>query len=183
MLMKRLHAAVAVFSLFCLGFPGMAAAKPKPAETAVRAKALQDLTQCRAIAEDQARLACFDRAAAAFDEAEKAGDIVVVDKAQATEVKRQAFGLNLNSALSMFDRGAHADKVDRVTMTVGEVKKTADGKWMITTTEGQIWRQIDSDPLDLTPKAGDTVVVSRGSLGSFFVKIGHNRDMRAHRDQ
>ncbi len=77
-----------------------------------RAQALQDLARCRTITDDQARLACFDKAAATFDEAEKAGDIVVVDKAQAGEVKRQAFGLNLNGALGIFDRGIHAEKVE-----------------------------------------------------------------------
>ncbi|HEY3814222.1 MAG TPA: hypothetical protein VGL66_13435 [Caulobacteraceae bacterium] len=148
-----------------------------------RAQALQDLAHCRTITDDQARLACFDKAAATFDEAEKAGDIVVVDKAQAGEVKRQAFGLNLNGALGIFDRGIHAEKVDNVTLTVDHAFQTGDGKWTIVTQEGQVWRQIDSDPLDQTPRAGDKAVVSQGSLGSFFIKVGHDRSIRAHRDQ
>ena len=50
------------------------------------------------------RLACFDAAAARLDEAEKKGDIVVVDRRQAQEVRRQAFGFTLPS-LTLFDRG------------------------------------------------------------------------------
>ena len=148
-----------------------------------RAQALLDLAKCRAITDDQARLACFDKAAAVFDEAEASGDIVVVDKAQAKEVKRQAFGLNLNGALGIFDRGIHAEKVDSVTLSVAEAHQDPYGKWIITTSEGQIWRQIDSDPLDQAPRKGEQLVVSQGSLGSFFVKVGHDRSMRAHRDQ
>jgi hypothetical protein len=154
---------------------------PKP--DAARAQALQSLTQCRAIADDQARLACFDKSAAAFDEAEKSGDIIVVDKSQAREVKRQAFGLNLNSALSIFDRGSHTETVDEVTLTVSQASQNLQGRWVITTQEGQVWRQIDTDPLDHTPKPGETAVVKRGTLGSFFIKVGHDRAMRAHRDE
>ncbi|HWE45484.1 MAG TPA: hypothetical protein VG407_05600 [Caulobacteraceae bacterium] len=148
-----------------------------------RAQALQDLAHCRTITEDAARLACFDKAAATFDEAEASGDIVVVDKAQAKEVKRQAFGLNLNGALGIFDRGIHAEKVDSVALTVAEAHQDGYGKWIITTSEGQIWRQIDSDPLDEAPRKGQEAVVSQGSLGSFFIKVGHDRSIRAHRDQ
>ncbi len=174
-------AALAIFVVFA----GVSVrAKDKPAKTeAVRAKALDDLTRCRTIADPQTRLACFDQAAGAFDEAERSGDIVVVDKAQAREVKRQAFGLNLNNALSIFDHGIHAEAVDKVNLTIAQVAHTADGKWVITTSEGQVWRQIDSDPLDQDPKSGQPAEVSRGSLGSFFLKIGHDRAMRVHRDQ
>ena len=148
-----------------------------------RAKALQDLAHCRTIGEDAARLACFDKAAATFDEAEASGDIVVVDKAQAKEVKRQAFGLNLNGALGIFDRGVHAEKVESVTLTVASAHQNGDGKWVITTSEGQIWRQIDSDPLDEAPRQGESALVTQGTLGSYFIKVGHDRSVRAHRDQ
>ncbi len=182
--MNRIYGAFAALLAVTLAAGPMTALakKPKPPETA-RAKALEDLSHCRTIAEDQARLACFDQAAAAFDEAEKAGDIVVVDRAQAHEVKRQAFGLNLNGALGIFDRGLHADKVDNVTVTVAKAEQSPTGKWIVTTTEGQVWRQIDSDPLDEAPRPGEQAVISQGSLGSFFFKVGHDRAMRAHRDQ
>jgi hypothetical protein len=177
----RITATAAVLAALAAS-PALAAGKPKPPE-AVRAKALDDLARCRTIAEDQARLACFDKAAATFDEQEQAGDLVVVDKSQAREVKRQAFGLNLNGALGIFDRGIHAEKVDSVTLTVAQAKQNPEGRWVITFTEGQIWRQIDTDPLDRDPRPGDTAVVSQGTLGSFFVRVGHDRAMRAHRDQ
>ena len=173
----------AIAALFTALAASPSLAKDKPTPEVGRAQALQDLARCRAIVDDQARLACFDKAAAVFDEAEQAGDIVVVDKAQAREVKRQAFGLNLHGALGIFDRGIHAETVDRVTLTVDHAVQGADGKWTIFTTEGQVWRQIDSDPLDQEPRKGEQAVVTNGSLGSFFFKVGHDRAMRAHRDQ
>jgi hypothetical protein len=185
--MHRLHfglrSVATAAALIALAATPLIAKDKRKAPEVGRAQALQDLARCRTITDDQARLACFDKAAATFDEAEKAGDIVVVDKAQAGEVKRQAFGLNLNGALGIFDKGIHAEKVDSVTLTVAEAHQDGNGKWIITTSEGQIWRQIDSDPLDDTPRKGEEAVVSQGSLGSFFIKVGHDRSIRAHRDQ
>src|SRR5262249_44027661 len=117
-----------------------------------QAQALQDLTHCRTITDDQARLACFDKAAAAFDQAEQAGDVIVVDRAQAHEVKQRAFGLNLSSALSVFDRGSKPEQINQVSLTVKRAVRTAEGRWVITMEEGEVWRQIDSETLDIDPR-------------------------------
>ena len=62
-----------------------------PAAKAVgRAAELQKLIDCRKIADNTQRLACFDAAAASFDQAEAKGDIVVVDREQARKVRRRS---------------------------------------------------------------------------------------------
>ena len=58
---------------------GAPAAPSLPAE---RVKVLQAVVDCRKLTADAERLACFDRATAVLDEAEKTGAVVVVDQAR-----------------------------------------------------------------------------------------------------
>ena len=57
-----------------------------------RAAVVQSLTDCRKIPAADARLACYDKAADAFDQAQAQGQVVVVDREQVRTVRRQAFG-------------------------------------------------------------------------------------------
>lgn len=155
----------------------VSAAPAKP--TAAQVKAL---AECVSVADDAARLACYDKTARSLVDAEKSGEVVVVDQAQVKEVKRQSFGLNINLG-PLFDHGDKAEQISKLDTAVASASKDAEGKWLIRTTEGQLWRQIDSDPLYADPKHGDKIVIQHGSLGSFFLKVNNDRAMRAHRDE
>lgn len=172
----------AALAALAAGLAGLAAAgaasAARPTPTAAEVKALAG---CVSITEDSARLACYDKAARSLVEAEKTGDVVVVDKAQVREVKRQSFGLNINLG-PLFDHGTKAEQVNELATTVASAEQDPYGKWIIHTQEGQVWRQIDSDPLYADPKHGDKVMIRRGSLGSYFLKVNDDRAMRAHRD-
>ncbi len=50
------------------------------------------LSECLAITADTQRLQCLDAAARAIDSAIRSGDLLIVDRQQATEARRQAFG-------------------------------------------------------------------------------------------
>jgi hypothetical protein len=172
----KLAPALVVIGLAAAG--AVSAAPPKP--TAAQVKAL---AECVAVTDDAARLACYDKAARSLVEAEKTGDVVVVDQAQVKEVKRQSFGFNINLG-PLFERsGDKAEQVNELTTAVASSFQDAEGKWVIHTAEGQVWRQIDTDPLYADPKKGDMVVIKRGSLGSYFLKVNNDRAMRAHRDE
>lgn len=152
------------------------AAPPKPTAAEVKA-----LAQCVSVTDDAARLACYDKAARSLVDAEKSGDVVVVDQAQVKEVKRQSFGFNINLG-PLFDRGTRAEQVNQLATAVDSAWQTAEGKWVIRTTEGQVWRQIDDNSLFESPKKGEKVVIRRASLGSYFLKVGNDSSIRAHRD-
>lgn len=150
--------------------------RAKPTAAAVKA-----LAACAAISENAARLACYDGAAKSLVEAEKSGDVMVVDRAQVKEVKRQSFGLNINLG-PLFDRPGKPETINELTSTVASARQLGDGKWVISTADGQIWRQIDSEQLFEDPKRGDKVVMRRGALGSYFLTVGNQVAVRAHRD-
>src|SRR5437764_11986088 len=61
------------------------------------APAVQNVLNCRQIADDKERLACFDKTVAGMATAETTGDLVAIDKAQRRAARRQAFGLPLPS--------------------------------------------------------------------------------------
>jgi hypothetical protein len=69
---------------------------------------------CRKLTDNAARLACYDQAAAALDQAEAKGDVVVVDREQARKVRKQAFGFTLPS-ISIFAKGESQEEVDNST--------------------------------------------------------------------
>jgi hypothetical protein len=46
----------------------------------------------------------------------------------------------------------------------------ADGKLLLTTTEGAIWKQVESTDVWPVPTEGQTLTIERGSFGGFFCK-------------
>ena len=93
----------------------LVAAAPKSA--AERAKVLQQVVDCRKITDAGERLACYDSSAQALDDAEKTGQVVVVDQAKAREIRRQSFGFALPS-LSVLNLAGNGDGVDRLETTI-----------------------------------------------------------------
>lgn len=154
-----------------------AAAQPKPE---ARATLVQRLSDCRAQADDAARLACYDAATAALEQAEATGDIVVVDREQARTVRRQAFGFSLPS-LSILERGETKESVDRVTAKIASARADASGKWTLRLEDGAVWQQVDVGAPSMPPKAGESVTIRKASLGSFLASVEGRRAMRVRR--
>jgi hypothetical protein len=154
------------------------AAQPR---TERRNENLQRLTQCRQETDDTRRLACYDAAVASVEQAEAKGDIVVVDREQARNVRKQAFGFPMPS-LSLFDRGEKSDAVDNVSLKVESAARGPDGKWVLRLEGGQAWRQIDTAELNRPPKAGGTVTIKAAAMGSYKLSTGGAGTIRVTRD-
>ena len=155
-----------------------AAAGPTSAEE--RSAALRGLADCRAAPDSAQRLACYDAAVAALDAAERAGDLVVVDREQAKAVRRQAFGFSLPS-LAMFERGERPEDLDRVTLAVQRAYVGGDGKWTFELEGGAVWVQTDAERLARDPRKGSTVAIRKASMGSYFMNVDGQRAIRARR--
>jgi hypothetical protein len=146
---------------------------------------LQAVIACRALTDRDARLACFDAASAKLDEAESAGQVVVVNREQAREVRRDVFGLTLPS-LDIFGRkgiAATGEDVDRLVTTVKTAHLDADGRWVLELDTGAVWRQVDDSPMATPPHPGSKAEVRRAALQSFFIWIDGHPAFRAHRDR
>jgi hypothetical protein len=145
----------------------------------VRAQVLQGVVDCRKLTADAERLACYDRTTAVLDEAEKKGDVVVVDKAQVREVRRQAFGFSLPS-LTLFNRESKDETLEQLEAVIDTVSENGMGRFVITTTEGATWVQTDGD-LSMPPKKGQPLTLKTGMMGSYFCKVNHQPAVRCKR--
>ena len=162
--------------------PLFAAPPPKPAAAEGRAAELQKLLDCRKVADNAQRLACFDTAAQAFDQAEAKGDIVVVNREQARKVRRQAFGFTLPS-LSLFERGEKPEEIDTIKAKVSAVRQNGAGKWVVRLEDGAVWVQVDTNDVTPDPQVGEEVEIRRAALGSYMLVLPHHRSFRAHRQE
>jgi hypothetical protein len=158
------------------------AAGPAPATSPERAKEMQQLAECAKLTDAAARLACYDKAAHALDQAEAKGDVVVVDREQARKVRRQAFGFTLPS-MSLFERGEKPEDVASTQTAVVSAHKALTGKWVLKLADGSTWSQVDLTDIPIDPKAGDKVKIVRAAMGSYLASIGNQREVRVHRDQ
>ena len=157
---------------------GVAFGQPAAPE---RAAVLRSLLDCRTVADDAARLACFDTAAGAFDRAEAQGDILVVDKEQATAVRRQAFGFTLPS-LSVFERGdAESAKLDNISAQVVRATEDGAGRWTVELEGGAVWQQTDNERLARRPRAGSVAEIRTTAMGGYFMNLDGQRAVRARR--
>ncbi len=70
--------------------------------------------------------------------------------------------------------------IDQIKSKITKVKKNRFGSQTITLDNGQVWQQTSGTRLKL--KRGQTVIIERGALGSFFIgKEGINKRIRAKR--
>lgn len=152
-------------------------AKPLP-PTAPPA-AVQSLLACRSVTDSAQRLACYDRAAQGFAEAMGKREVVVIDKARANEARRSLFGFSVPNFGALL--GGGGDEISQIESTVDGVVENADGGWTIRLADGSTWSQTDDTPVALPPRHGDKVVVKRGAMGSYFLKLGSQPGFKAKR--
>lgn len=140
---------------------------------------VQRLMACRSIASAQERLACFDREAANMDQAIASRDLVFVDKEKARATGRALFGFSIPNFGGLF--GGNDEEVKSIESTVTKSGHNQDGGWVFYLADGSVWTQTDDWPLGLPPRPGDKVVVSRGVLGSFRLRLNRQPEIKVKR--
>ncbi len=168
---------VALMALPCAAF----AAPKNPA-------VLQKIADCRTVAGDAARLACYDAAAAALGEATAKQDIVVLDREAVRETRKGLFGFSL-PRLPFFggDRGVKDAKGDISREEITEIDGIAAAvrpvgyrQFRIVLEDGAIWQTTEASSTD-TPRVGSKIHIKRAALGSYLLKIDGGRGLKAMR--
>jgi hypothetical protein len=152
----------------------MALARPMPAGTP---RSMQSLLDCRSIADSTQRLACYDKAAGTVAEAINRKDLVLIDKERATIAKRSLFGFSVPDFAGLLGGG----DIKEIEGTVSGFTNNADGGFTIKLVDGSVWTQTDDTPVALPPRRGDKVVVRRGTLGSYFFRLGNQPGFKVRR--
>lgn len=145
-----------------------------------RHQTLEQLAACRAITDGAARLNCYDAAAAAVDSAQRQGELVVIDRAQAEGTRRQLFGFDAAALPRLFGGGEAAD-IQAIETTLESATQGYDGRWVFRLADGGVWRQVDTERVRFQNRPGQAVGVRKAALGSFLMTVGDSRAVRVRR--
>ena len=132
----------------------------------------------RAITDQTQRLACYDGAVAALDQAEQAHNIVVMDKSQVREARRSLFGFSLPK-IHLFGSGDD-EEVTKIDAVVASTTRDQDNRMIFTIDGGARWHQID-DRTVVGVKRGVKVTIKEAAFGSYFADFPHGA-MRVRRE-
>ena len=173
-----------LLTLFLVGVPALAAAQRGRDAPPARPQSFEAVVRCRAITDPAARLACFDQAVAALQAAQERRDLVVVDRQQVREGRRRLFGLAL-PRIPIFGGGDDDDQdedaVRSLESTVAGVTQTGYGQYQLTLADGSVWVQTDNNTLAVPPRNGHRVVINRGAMGGFMMRVNNQPGIRARR--
>ncbi|HEY0412059.1 MAG TPA: hypothetical protein VGD66_02820 [Allosphingosinicella sp.] len=176
---KGLTAAVAAAAVAALCAGGLAAKKP-PVQSE-RPAAFEALVRCRAVADDHARLQCFDAASQALEQAQERHELVVIDRKQIRETKRTLFGLELPH-LSIFGGGeGDEEEVTSIESTVAAAVEDGNGRWIVKLADGGTWAQTDNNIIALRPRPGMKIKVRKAALGSYVMNVSGQPAVRVRR--
>jgi hypothetical protein len=168
----------AIVSLAVVGLAATAAgaAKAPPAVSPY----INALEQCRQIADSAQRLACYDKAAPALITASRSGDINVVDRGQLRQARRSLFGFSMPKLPFFSGDRSVGDTPDQIETTIKSARELGYGKYRITITEGDaVWETTEESFTE--PRSGQKIIIRRGPLGSYFLRINGNSGIKGRR--
>jgi hypothetical protein len=129
---------------------------------------IEQLRSCRAIADPDQRLACYDREVGEVIAATDEGTLQVVDRADVEETKRGLFGFSLPK-IKLF--GGEEGEMTELETTIADVRREGREGWIFTTAEGSVWRIAETKLGWRPPQEGQTVVFKKAAMGSYFIRV------------
>lgn len=160
--------------------PSHASAAPKRPEVAPATTPLiEALGACRVLTEDAARLACFDEASERLARAVESKEVVVLDRQEIGETRRSLFGFSL-PRIPLF-RGEGGDQQSEITAKISSGRALGHGLFQIRIEDGAVWETTETNLSLSDPRVGQEVVIKRGPLGSYMMRINGQRAVRAKR--
>ncbi|HEX5462945.1 MAG TPA: hypothetical protein VFX20_23505 [Steroidobacteraceae bacterium] len=132
---------------------------------------------CRDIVSDAARLTCFDRMAATVAPARARVSPAPRSSSPAAPAVKDAldpqrtFGLSHDKivAREASAAGVPVKELSHITARVVRILQAPDRAAIFDLDNGQVWKQSEPDGTDIFAKAGDSVQISRGFLGSYWL--------------
>ena len=144
------------------------------------------LEACTKVTDDSARLACFDREAAALISrghapAAAAASVAAAPAASpAPLTEEQKMGLS-SARIEQLQRPPSAPPpIQTLTVAITGVSADGNGHQLFTLENGQVWRQVELDT-HFSAKPGDSITISRGISGSYFLSLGKHSNTRVSR--
>lgn len=152
---------------------------------------LEAMGRCAAIADGQARLACYDRIAPRLKDA-LATPPTILDHEPTKEEQESWFGFDIGDLFGggsstpttpeQFGKERTAEhqairereEIDSITAGVTEVSFTPFGQFIVFLDNGQVWRQLQGEAERAHFKSNtkeNTVTISHGAIGSYNLQL------------
>jgi hypothetical protein len=136
------------------------------------------LFDCRQIEGTEERVSCYDRIVDSQLPVRQSKKEVVentrVDGSTGEDAPPSVpdalslFGKQDAEAKRMVQKSLAIKEIDQIKATVSSVKRSAYKKLTVTLDNGQVWQQLDNEPLPLS--TGDLITVRLAKLGSYLLK-------------
>lgn len=173
-----------------------------PAQAGIRDEVLQAMDQCSAIADKDKRLACFDQLSVQVKQAIAEGprngpptaeqqkswfgfDFGNIFGGPSQQTTPAQFGSeNLPAPPRKEGEPPPEGPIDSITANVTDYALNPFGKFVVFLESGQVWKQIggEADIANFKKSGGNTVLISRGLLGSYNMQInGSNKVFKVKR--
>lgn len=158
-----------------------AAAQEHAAATDTPSETYRKLIECRTLSDPVRRLSCYDDSIAAFEAATRRREIVISDQNSVKKARRSLFGFAAPVGRLMgFGDDDDAEQIEEITSTVSQARRAKEG-WRLDLGDGSTWEQNDTRDFVLSPKTGDSVKITRGALGTYFLSVKSQRALRMRR--
>jgi hypothetical protein len=72
-------------------------------------------------------------------------------------------------------------EIAQIDSTIASAVRNDLGQWQVRLQEGGTWIQTDFNPIAVAPRPGQPVVVHRGALGSYMMRVNRQPGVRVRR--
>ena len=146
-------------------------AGPPPSE-------ISAFSTCRAIADAEQRLACYDNAAQKLEQAITTKELTVLSRRDVSETRRSLFGFSFPN-IPFLGGGAEVEK--QITAKLTRVQSLGYGKFRFQLEDGAVWETTEPENSGEMPSRGQDVTIKRGTLGNYFVLFKNMGSVRGKR--
>ncbi len=135
-----------------------------------KAEMEQDMVKCRLISEISIRVSCYDKIADELNQrnqaSQKAGQQILTPQQPERSFRQkfmETFGLKKSRETK--------PEEEAVILEVKKFQNSLYNKFILTTTNGQVWRQVDSERRRFPTKTPFEITITRGTVGGYFLHV------------
>lgn len=162
-------------AILALAIAGPALAKD---EEPVRVpQPVQDVVDCKAVADPATRLACYDAKVAVMAAGIEQRELVVADREMLRDAQRGLFGISVPK-IKLFGAGGQ-EELKEIESTIAAVRTANDGLPIFILADNSRWKQVDGR--NVFPKVGDKIRIKRAGMGGFMANVDGQTGVRVVR--